>query len=362
MVGMIRENPSTDALLVSGNGTMPFFLLALLISGGSLQARRAALCDPRGSGFQFDGAAEDGPVAPERGMPGTEPKRTEPPGTKLRGTETPGDEPPEGELPGAGPAEREPRDSEPGEEAAQGADPPPRFAQAELELATGRQGERRVEVLARAAANGVTLVAGMESRSSDLSPERRAAILGAEIGAKGLTWEAEIRAAPETHGLRRFAAKLAARGEAVGLALLVRDEALGQVQLRAAGLSLDAESALSDSVAVAISAAAWATNLTGPRGKHDPWAAFGAATLDWAERWEVSFGTRHKLGLLTAAPAVAVSQPAQDGALSARAGLGLELALGAARLSAGAAIAHLWPSGIWLGEAMLGIAWHVGDD
>ena len=148
----------------------------------------------------------------------------------------------------------------------------------------------------------------------------------------------------------------------MGLTLLARDEALGQVQLQAAGLSLDAESALGESVAVSVSATAWATRLTGPRGRRDPWGAFGAATLDWAERWEVSLGTRHKLGHLTAAPAVALAQPAQAGAMSARGGVGLELALGAARLSAAAAVARLWPSGIWLADAMLGIAWHVGDD
>lgn len=382
---------------------MPIFLLALLATSAPLQARRESICDPRASGVAGRSAARaNGAVAPasaggDTGPPGSIGETGPPdaigdagparaiegaaPVSAVSASAGPDDSAPDGHdrepAPGEAPrgdpqaddgADPEP-EGEPDEAAGarsaedpEGAARPPRFARASVEATAGRQDERRIEFIARAAAEGVTLLAGVESRSSQSAPERRAAILGAEFAAGGVWWEAELRASPESRGLHRLAARLGARGEAAGAALLVRDEALGQARLRAAGLAVDLETPLGDGAALTFAGSAWATSLSTRSRLRDPWSEFGAATLDWAEKWELSAGARGNFGRLLAAPAIAISQPAQDGALAARAGLSLELALGAARVQAAASVARLWPAGLWLGEATLGLAWHVGDE
>ncbi len=263
--------------------------------------------------------------------------------------------------PGAGP-ERDPSEPEEHE------DDEPRSLDTSLESAAGRMGERHVELVARARSGEVTLVVGAETLASDRAPERRAVILGFELARGDLSWEGELRTAPQAAGLARLVARLGMHGDFAGLSLLGRDETLHGTRLRAAGLALDLDRPLDSGWRLALSASAWATDLSAPpqvgggRRSRDPWSAFGAATLDWAQRWELSLSAKHTLGPLSIAASLGVAQPAQDGAYAARASLGLETQLGPARLALSVALAHLWPADLWLADAMLGISWHVGDD
>jgi hypothetical protein len=281
---------------------------------------------------------------------------------------------PAAEEPGTGP---EPVAKPAAEEPATGPDPSepekedeePHSLDASLESAAGRMGERHVELLVRARAGDVTLVVGAETLASDRAPERRAVIFGAELARGDLSWEAELRTAPQAEGLSRTLARLGLHGDSAGVSLLGRDESLRGTRLRAAGLALDLERPLDEAWNISLSASGWLTDLSappqsgGPRRSRDPWGAFGAATLDWAERWELSVSARRALGrALSIAPGFGFAQPAQDGAAAARASLALEAQLGPARLALSTALAHLWPGDLWLVDAMLGVSWHVGDD
>ena len=241
-------------------------------------------------------------------------------------------------------------------------DDEPRSLDASLESAAGRMGERRLELMVRARSGEVTLMAGAETLASDRAPERRAVIIGAEVASGELSWEAELRTAPQTAGLSRLAARLGVHGDCAGFALLGRDETLRGTRLRAAGIALELEQPI-DAPAegggkgshwrLALSASAWLTDLRGAepaaagRRPRDPWSSFGAATLDWAQRWEVSLAAKRRLGPLSLTPGLGVAQPAQDGAAAARASLGLETRLGPTRLALTVAVAPLWPANLW---------------
>ncbi len=277
---------------------------------------------------------------------------------------------PETDAPEAKPAGEE-AGTAPDPSAPEHEDEEPHSLDTSLESAAGRMGERHVELLVRARSGEVTLVVGAETLASDRAPERRAVIFGAELARGDLSWEAELRTAPPAEGLSRTLARLGLHGDFAGLSLLGRDESLRGTRLRAAGLALDLERPIDpDSTAwkLSLSASAWLTDLRAPaqpgvpRRSRDPWGAFGAATLDWAQRWELSVSAKRALGALSLAPGLGFAQPAQDGAYAARASLGLEARLGPARLSLSTALAHLWPGDLWLVDAMLGISWHVGDD
>lgn len=320
-----------------------------------LLAQAAPATDPSPD-VSLDGTAEPDP-APD---PGRDP--TDEP------VHNPADEPGldragEGDHEPAEDPERDPSGQEEHEDAE------PRSLDTSLETAAGRMGERHTELVVRARSGDVTIVAGAETLASDRAPERRAAILGAELARGDLSWEGELRTAPQAAGLSRLAARVAVHGDSAGLSLLGRDETLHGVRLRAAGLALDLERPIDTAgCRLSLSASAWATDLSAPaqaasgRRSHDPWSAFGAATLDWAQRWELAVAAKRRLGPLTIAPGLGVAQPAQDGAYAARASLGLEAQVGPARLALSTALAHLWPEGLWLTDATLGVSWHVGDD
>jgi hypothetical protein len=233
-----------------------------------------------------------------------------------------------------------------------------------LQVTAGRQGERRIEAMARASAGELTVVLGAETFASDRAPERRGAIIGVELSSGGLDWEAELRAVPQAAASSRVAGRVGVHGELLSFSLAARAESLGGKRLRAAGATLELEAALAEAWSGALSASAWATELLDDRRAHsrDPWGAFGAATLDWAERWELSGSLKRQLGPVSIAPAVALGQPAQPGALSARASLAVEVKLGPARVSAAAAGGHLWPSGLWIADATAGLSWRLGDE
>jgi hypothetical protein len=238
-----------------------------------------------------------------------------------------------------------------------------RALETSLQVIAGRQGERRIEAMARAAAGELTVVLGAETLASDRAPERRGAIVGVELTRGGLDWEAELRAMPQAAASSRVAARIGVRSELLAVSVAARAESLGGKRLRAAGAAVELEAPLAEAWSGALSASAWATELLEDRApSRDPWGAFGAATLDWAERWELSGGLKRQLGPVSIAPAVAVAQPAQPGALSARASLAVEVKLGAARLTAAAAGGHLWPSGIWIADATAGLSWRLGDE
>lgn len=232
-----------------------------------------------------------------------------------------------------------------------------------LQVTAGRQGERRIEAMARAAAGELTVVLGAETLASDRAPERRGAIVGVELSSGGFDWEAELRAMPQAAASSRVAGRVGVRGGLLSLSLAARAESLGGKRLRAAGAAVELEAPLAEAWSGALSASAWATELVEDRAaSRDPWGAFGAATLDWAERWELSGSLKRQLGPVSIAPAVALGQPAQPGALSARASLAVEVQLGPARVTAAAAGGHLWPSGLWIADATAGLSWRLGDE
>ena len=272
-------------------------------------------------------------------------------------------------------------------------DAPARSLETTLESVAGRTGERRIELTVRARIGNISLFVGGESFASDLAPERRGAILGAAFAHGTLSFEGELRAAPQSEGMSRVLARLGVQGEVAALSLHGRDETLRGARLRAAGLALELDQPVNADLRVLLSASAWLNALQtasaskvlnpaplsssrnaatatrshrvpspAPVAAVDPWGSFGAATLDWAQRWEMSLSVKRRLGPISLSPCIGVAQPAQDGAYSARASLGLETQLGPARLSVGAAVAHLWPADLWLADAMLGITWHVGDE
>lgn len=245
-----------------------------------------------------------------------------------------------------------------------GEDDGPRSLESSIESTAGRMGERHFELVVRGRSGAVTVAAGAESLVSDRAPERRAVILGAEIAGEELSWEAELRTGPQAAGLSRLWARLAVHGESAGLALLARDESLRGARLRAAGAALDLEHSFAPQWLFALAASAWVTGLADPaaRRSRDPWSAFGAATLDWAERWELALTARRTLGPASLSAGLGLAQPAQEGASAVRGALGAEGKLGPARLSLSLAVSHLSPADLWLAEAMLGVTWHTGDD
>ncbi len=305
-------------------------------------AAAAAPDSAHGSEHASTGGAEEDPAT--GGDPTLVPGSSDEPGELPDGTDGAPSEP-------AGRAEEEPHSLD-----------------ASLESAAGRMGERHLELLVRAQSGEVTLIGGAETLASDRAPERRAVIFGAEVSHGDLSWEVELRTAPQSAGLARTVAKLGVHGDLAGLSILGRDESLHGTRLRAAGLALDLEGRPDSAWKVALAASAWVTDLSTPsqggvsHRSRDPWSAFGAATLDWAQRWELNISAKRTWGFLSITSGLGVAQPAQDGAWAAQASLGLEKQLGPVRLGLSAALAHLWPTGLWLADATLGISWHVGSD
>src|SRR5438132_4716291 len=149
----------------------------------------------------------------------------------------------------------------------------------------GSRGERRVEATAHAASEGLGLTLGAAESEGPQAPQRQEVLLGAESGAA----KGELRVVPQSAGLFRLGAEAGVHFESISLVLGARTASLGRAQLRGAGARLEVEGQLTDEVRAGLSASAWALQLDTP--SRDPWTAWGNATLDWAQRWEVGAWT-----------------------------------------------------------------------
>ena len=208
----------------------------------------------------------------------------------------------------------------------------------------GTRGERRVEASAHAATDDFGLTLGASTSEGPKAPQRQEILFGGEYGpAKG-----ELRVVPDSAGLVKVAAEAGVHFESLGLVLGGRTASLGRRQLRGAGVRLELESQLADELRGGVSASAWALELDGG-ARVDPWAAWGNATLDWAQRFEtgawISYG---RLDL-----SLSVSQPAQGG-FEVRSGVAFELPAGPVKLRAAAAVARM-PE-MWIADLTLGVS------
>ena len=214
----------------------------------------------------------------------------------------------------------------------------------------GSRGERRVEATAHAASEGLGLTLGAAESEGPQSPQRQEVLLGAESGAA----KGELRVVPQSAGLFRLGAEAGVHFESISLVLGARTASLGRMQLHGAGARLEVEGQLTDEVRAGLGASAWALQLDGP-ARSDPWTAWGNATLDWAQRWEIgAWASRDFFDSLSVAPSLSVSQPAQAG-FELRTGFALELPAGPLKLRAAASVAKMWPQQLWLADLTLGV-------
>lgn len=209
----------------------------------------------------------------------------------------------------------------------------------------GSRGERRVEAVAHAASDDYGVTLGAASSEGPQAALRQQLTLGAESG----LLKGEVRVIP---GLL-VGGEAGVHFESVSLVLGGRTAALGREQLRAAGARIEVDF----SEHAGASAEAWALQLDSPR--RDPWASWGNATLDWAQRWEasgwLSFDVADAVSL---APSLAFSQPAEAG-FEARAGLAAELPIGPLKLRMSGSAAKMWPQELWMIDLTLGVTMSV---
>ncbi len=210
----------------------------------------------------------------------------------------------------------------------------------------GTRGERRVEASAHAASEGLGLALGAASSEGPQAPQRQELLAGVEAGA----FKASLRAVPQAAGLSLWAGEAGVHFESVSLVLGGRTGALGRMQLRGAGARVEVESEHAGA-----SASVWALQLDAP-SRRDPWTAWGNATLDWAQRWELSaWASQDFLEAFSLSPSVSLSQPAEAG-FEARAGVEVEVPLGAVKLRAAGSVAKMWPQELWMLDLTLGVA------
>ena len=216
--------------------------------------------------------------------------------------------------------------------------------------AFGSRGERRIEAVAHAASEDFGLTLGAASSEGPQAPQRQEVLAGFDAG----VFKSELRAVPDTAGLTRVAAEAGVHFESIGLVLDARTASLGRTSLRGAGARLEVEGQLTEDVSAGFSASAWALQLDAP-SRHDPWTAWGDATLDWAQRWELSaWASRDFFDAVSLSPSLSFSQPAEAG-FEASAGLEAEVPLGPVKLRLLGSVARMWPQELWMIGVTLGV-------
>jgi hypothetical protein len=225
-----------------------------------------------------------------------------------------------------------------------------RIAEASIQAGLGLRGERRAELSARAGADGIAVVLGAAQSAGPRSPDRQELLLGFQSPA----WRGELRVVPGSAGLTRGTAELGVHFETWGLVLGGRAASLGRTSMSGIGARFEFEGEPLEGMRAGVGVSAWALSLDAPRSA-DPWAAWGAATLDWGQRWEAGAWSSHELFGLALTPAVSVSEPPQAGAFEAHASLAIELQIGSVKLRIDGGAGHLWPARVWHGEINAGV-------
>jgi hypothetical protein len=225
-----------------------------------------------------------------------------------------------------------------------------RIAEASLQAGLGMRGERRAELSARAGADGISMVLGAAQSAGPESPEREELLLGFESP----TWRGELRVVPGSAGLTRGAGELGVHFETWSLVLGGRAASLGRTSMSGIGARFELEGEPLEGIRAGASVSGWALWLDAPRSA-DPWAAWGAATLDWGQRWEAGAWASREFFGLSLTPAVNISEPPQAGAFEARASIVVELQIGPVKLRVDGGAGHLWPARFWHGEIGAGV-------
>jgi hypothetical protein len=203
-------------------------------------------------------------------------------------------------------------------------------AEASLDAGIGLHGERRAAISARAGDEDLRISLGATQFAGPQAPERQELSFSAETP----RFRGELKVVPQSAGLLRAAAEVGVHSESWGLVLAARAASLGRTSLRGIGARAELEGNLAEGTRAGGSATAWALHLDAPPSA-DPWTAYGAATLDWGDRWEAGVWLSKELGDLSLTPALAL---AQSTAFEARASLTAELQWGPVKLRAGAAL------------------------
>lgn len=214
----------------------------------------------------------------------------------------------------------------------------------------GTRGERRAEATAHAASETFALTLGASTSDGPQAPQRQEILFGAERG----IFKGELRVVPQSAGLLKIAGEAGVHFDTVSLVLGARTASLGRTELRGAGARIEIEGQLADDVRAGMGVSVWALELDGG-ARRDPWAAWGNATLDWAQRWEVgAWISRDLFDCLSIAPSLSASQPAEAG-FELRSGLALEVPAGPLKVRATAGVAKMWPQEMWLADLGLGV-------
>ena len=203
-------------------------------------------------------------------------------------------------------------------------------AEASLDAGLGLHGERRAAISARAGDEDLRVSLGAMQFAGLQAPERQELSLGVETS----RFRGELKIVPQSAGLLRAAAEAGVHFESWGLVLAARAASLGRTRLRGIGARVELEGSLTGSVRAGGSANAWALQLDTPPSA-DPWAAWGASTLDWGERWEAGIWISKDLGDFSLTPALSAARAA---AFEARASMAAEFQLGPVKLRAEAAL------------------------
>jgi len=204
--------------------------------------------------------------------------------------------------------------------------------------ATGSsRGERRAELTAKF--DDVLL--GVAETDGPSAARREELIATAQDG----ILKGEFRLVPGSAGMFRAAAEAGVHFESLGLVLGARTVSLGRMQLRAAAARLELEGDLLEDLRAGLSASIWALDLAAPRSR-DPWNAFGRATLDWPQRWELGWWASRGIGPVSLTPSGSLSQAPTS--MEARGALGIEVQIGPAKLRAEAGAARLFDARMWL--------------
>jgi hypothetical protein len=219
------------------------------------------------------------------------------------------------------------------------AEQPARTGEASLAVAAGTRGERRIEIGAKTARDGLAFALGAVESGGPWAQQRQELMAGFEVG----PLRAEGRFVPWSSGLLRVAGEAGFHFETLALVLDARTASFGRMQMTGFGARLDWEPELAETWHAGASAAVTALSLNAPPSA-DPWSSYARSTLDWAQRWEASAWVAHDLGGVSLAPGLAVAQPPQDGSFEVRGSFALEMEVGPARLRAEAGVARLWPA------------------
>jgi len=225
------------------------------------------------------------------------------------------------------------------------------LAAAEVSAAAsgGSRGERRVEIVARLQDEEAAFSLGAAESGGPQAPQRQELLAGAENS----LFKGELRVVPGSSGYFRAALEAGVHSGSLGLILGARTASLGRMQLRGLSARLEAEQSLTDEVRVGSSASVWALDLESPPSR-DPWDAFGRATLDWPQRWEVGAWVSGELAPLSLAPAVAISDTPQG--MAARGALAVEVDLGPMKLRVETGLQRIFAQELTLLDVSAGIS------